>query len=49
MPDVLARRLSGEGLAHSGRSEEIDDESLALATHKVIEARVGVVRLDERA
>ena len=34
---MLAGRLRGERLPDTGRTEEVDDEPLALAAHKVVE------------
>ena len=46
---MLARRLCGQGLSDTGRTEEVDDEPLTLALDKIVEPDVGVVRVDERA
>ena len=35
--EVLASRLSGERLAYTRRTEEVDDETLALAADEVVE------------
>ena len=48
-PYVLARRLCGQGLSDTGRTEEVDDEPLTLALDEIVEPDVGVVRVDERA
>jgi hypothetical protein len=45
---VLAGRLSGEGLADTRGSEQIDNKTMAFALDEVIEAKLAVVRLDER-
>lgn len=47
-PEVLARCLRRERLPDAGRAKKVDDEAPALALHEVAEARVSVVRLDER-
>ncbi len=52
--EVLAGRLSGECLADTGRTEEVDDETLALAADEIVEGTFAAraqpsVRLDERA
>ena len=47
--DMLARRLGRQRLAHTRRTEEINDETLSLALDEVVEAEICVVSVDERA
>jgi len=44
---VLRGRFGGEGLADTGRTKEINDETMPFAFDKVIEAQFLVVCLDE--
>ena len=46
---MLAGGLRREGLADSRRTKEVYDETLALATDKVVEHGVGVMSLYKRA
>ena len=45
---VLAGRLGGEGLTDARGSEQIDNEAMAFALDEIVEAKLAVVRLDER-
>ena len=50
--DVLARRLRGQRLTDTRGAVEVDDETLALAAHEVVERAAFVqfsIGLDERA
>ena len=44
-PYVLARRLCRQRLTDTRRTEEVDDQPLAFALHKIVEPEVGVVSI----